>query len=396
MKRKGILLCVLMNFIILFTGCWNARELTSLSIATAISIDKSKDGYLVAIQLMNPREVAGETPITRVGVTTYKMTGKNVFEAIRKLTKETPRKIYFSHLQLLVLGEELAKDGIGKVLDFFSRDHELRTDFPILIAKNIEAEKVLNILTPMERIPATKIHTSVERSEKAWGSSKTIKIDELISNLVSEGKNPVLTGIVIKGDSQIGSDLKNLEKAKPPTSMKLTNIAIFKKDKLIGWLNESESIVYNYIMDNLKSTLVTLSCEDEGNLGIEIIKTKAKIKGKVENEKPEIEIKIQVEGNVAEVGCKMDLSKANNIYKLEEQLEKKIKRDMETVVEKVQKDFKSDIFGFGEVIRRADPKTWKELKNNWDTTEFVDLPVDIQVTAKIPRLGTVSKSFLKD
>jgi spore germination protein KC len=62
----------------------------------------------------------------------------------------------------------------------------------------------------------------------------------------------------------------------------------------------------------------------------------------------------------------------------------------------VQKDFKSDIFGFGEAIHRADSKAWKELRNNWNTTGFVDLPVDIQVTAKISGVGTVVNSFLKD
>lgn len=395
MKQKPILLCVLMSFIILLTGCWNARELNSLSIATAIGIDKSKDEYLVTIQLMNPGEMIGEKTTTRAPVTTYQITGKNVFEAVRKLTKETPRKIYFAHLRLIVLGEELAKDGVGKVLDFFSRDHELRTDVYIGIAKNIDAEKVLNVLTPLEKIPMYKIQVSLERAQEAWGSTYPIHVDELISNLVSEGKNPVLTGIEVIGDSKIGSSLSNVENVKSSTIVKTSNIGVLEKDRLIGWLSETESIGYNYIMDEIKSTLVTLPFED-GNIGIELIKTKSKIKGKVENGKPKIEVKLWVEGNVGDVGCKVDLSKAKNIYKLEEQLEKKIKRDMETVVEKVQKDFKSDIFGFGEVIRRADPKTWKELKNNWDTTEFVDLPVNIQVTAKIPRLGTVSKSFFKD
>lgn len=395
MKAKLILLCILMSFIIFFTGCWSATELNSLSIVTAVGIDKSESGYLVTIQLMNPSEVRGEKTSIRVPVITYQITGKNVFEAFRRLKKQTPRKIYIGHLNVIVLGEELAKDGIDKVLDVFFRDHELRADFAIIIAKNIEAEKVLNILTPLEKIPVNKIHNSLEVSQDLWGSTYDVHIDELINNLVSEGKNLVVTGIEVIGNSKIGSSISNVENVKIPTIVTISNIGVFQKDKLIGWLSENESIGYNYIMGKIKSTSVTLPCED-GNIGIELLKTKSKIKGKVENGKPKIEVKFWVEGNVADVGCKVELSKSKNIYELEEKLEKKIKRDMEKTVEKVQKDFKSDIFGFGEAIHRADSKVWKELENNWNTTGFVDLPVDIQVTAKISGVGTVVNSFLKD
>ncbi|MEL7596934.1 MAG: Ger(x)C family spore germination protein [Clostridiaceae bacterium] len=395
MNRKLILLCILMSFIIFFAGCWSATELNSLSIVTAVGIDKSESGYLVTIQLMNPSEVRGIKTSIRVPVITYQITGQNVFEAFRRLKKQTPRKVYIGHLNVIVLGEELAKDGIDKILDFFFREHEIRTDFAIIIAKNIEAEKVLNILTPLEKIPVNKIHNSLETSQDLWGSTYDVHIDELINDLISEGKNPVVTGIEVIGNSKIGSSISNVENVKIPTIVTISNIGVFQKDKLIGWLSENEGIGYNYIMGKIKSTIVTLPCED-GNIGIELLKIKSKIKGKVENGKPKIEVKLWVEGNVADVGCKVELSKSKNIYELEEKLQKKIKIDMEKTVEKVQKDFKSDIFGFGDAIHRADSKAWKELKNNWNTTGFVDLPVDIQVTAKISGVGTVVDSFLKE
>lgn len=236
MKGKVTLLITLTILVISLTGCWNRRELTDLSIATAMGIDKSDDGYLVTAQIINPSEIAAQVPTTRTAVTSYRTTGATVFEALRKLTKESPRKIYMSHMRTIVFGEDLAKEGIAKTLDFISRDHEFRTDFYILVARGVKATEVLNILTPLEKIPANKIYYSLRMSEKAWAATHAVQLDELISKLVSKGDNPVLTGILIKGDPEKGKKLSNVEQVKPSTLLEIDSLAAFKKDKLVGWL----------------------------------------------------------------------------------------------------------------------------------------------------------------
>ncbi|PHS35120.1 MAG: spore gernimation protein GerC [Alkaliphilus sp.] len=395
MKKTYIIPFTLIVLISLLTGCWGKREVNELSIASAIGIDKSEEGYLVTVQLISPGEIAARTATTRAVVNTYRATGETIFEALRKLTLETPRKIYIGHMRLLIFGEDFAKDGIGKVLDFFSRDHEIRTDFYIMVARNTKAEKLLNILTPVEKIPASKIYSSLETSSKAWVQTKTVQLDQLISSLISKGKNPVLTGVVIKGSPEIGMDISNVEKVDAPTAVKISTIAAFKKDKLVGWLNESESKGLNYILGNVSNTVFSVHCLKEEKLAVELRRTKVKIKGKVENEEPKIDIKLWAEGNVAAAECEIDLSKPENIYAIQKKVAERIKKLMEAAIKKAQDDFKSDIFGFGEYIHRADPKAWKEFEKNWDK-EFEDLEVNINVAAKISSTGTINKSFQKD
>lgn len=395
MKRNLILLIIITILCINLTGCWSKTELNELAIATAIGVDKSEEGYLITVQLINPSEIASKAFTTRTSVTTYRTTGETVFEALRRLTLQTPRKVYNSHVRLLVFGEEFAREGIHKALDFFSRDHELRTDFYILVAKDTTATKLLNVLTPAEKIAANKMFTSLEMSEKAWAPTKTVQLDELISSMISDGKNPVLTGVIIKGDPETGMDIGNVEKVDSPTSIEITNIAVFKEDKLIGWLNEPESKGLNYIDGNVTDTVFNVLCKEGGKLTVELIRTKVKVKGKVENDEPKIDIKLWTEANVGDVECEVDLSKTENIYELEKKVEDRIKEVMEQSIKKAQKEFKSDIFGFGEVIHRSNPKEWKELKNNWDK-EFENLSVNINVIAKIRRLGTITKSFQKE
>lgn len=72
---------------------------------------------------------------------------------------------------------------------------------------------------------------------------------------------------------------------------------------------------------------------------------------------------MQVEANVGEVECNdLDLTQVGTIYDIEKKEEEKIEEIMKMAVRKAQKSYKADIFGFGEAIHRADPRTWKSIK----------------------------------
>ena len=102
------------------------------------------------------------------------------------------------------MDEAMAKEGIAKVLDLLSRDHEFRPDFYLVVTKGATAEETLKIMTPMETIPANKLYESPQISEKVWSPSMAVTLDELISDLTSAGKHPVLTGLIIAGNRDIG------------------------------------------------------------------------------------------------------------------------------------------------------------------------------------------------
>ena len=378
----------------LLTACWSRKELNEIAIVTAIGIDKTKDGYLVSIQIVNPSEIAGKTATGRTEVIRFMKTGDTIFEAMRRLSTDVPRRIYVAHLRQVVFGEELAKDGIGKVLDVFSRHHEMRSDFFITVAKGSKASEILNVQTALEKDPATDVAHTLETSEKVWAPTKTVTIDELITSIVSKGQEPILTGVHVYGNPENGSAFTNVQNVSPKTGLKIDTIGVFKSDKLIGWLNEDESKGFNYITDKVKATIVTIPCKD-GKITIATTHSKTNVKGKIKKGKPKISINVTSDGNVGEVACKFDLSKPEKIKELNKKYQNSIKEKIEAAIKKVQEDYQSDIFGFGEVIHRTDPKAWKRLQQNWDE-EFANLEVTVNVKAEIRRLGTITDSFQKE
>ncbi|WLD91698.1 Ger(x)C family spore germination protein [Alkalihalobacillus sp. AL-G] len=397
MRRKVIVFVILILLLSLLSGCWNRRELNELAIVVAMGIDKSEDQYVVTTQVVNTGQVA-----TKQGggqkspVTTYQEKGNTVFEAIRRMTTVTARKLYFPHLRILAIGEELAEEGIGGALDFLSRDHELRTDFFIVIAKDTKAENVLKVMTGLEDIPANKLFSSLETSEKAWAPSMSITLDELISEIVSEGIHPNLTGLQLTGVVQEGEKNDNVQEIEPDVQLKYSGMAVFKDDKLIDWLNEKESKAVNYVLGNVKSTIGEVSCpEGKGKVAIEVIRTEADLKTKVDKGSPKGTVQIQVEGNVGEVQCKkLDLTKTKTINDLEKKSEKRVKEIVESTITASQEEFKVDIFGFGEAIHRSNPDYWKKVRKEWDE-KFTDMPVEVKVDVQILRVGTIGNSPLK-
>jgi len=393
LRKKWSLISIVISLIFV-TGCWKGRELNELAIAVALGIDKVGNQYKVSVQVVEPTEVAGKKGGTKTPVTTYQITANTIFEAIRKMTTVSPRKIYPSHLRIVVLGESLAKEGIGQALDLLSRDEEIRTDFFIVVSKHTTAEETLKILTKLETIPAVSLFSTLQTSEKQWAPTTTVTLDELITTLVSEGRDPVLTGLVVLGDEQVGQDKKNMEKVLTPAILQYSGLAVFKKDKLIGWLNEIESKAYNYINDEIKSTVGFVACPQGGKITFEVIRSKTKVKGSVKNGQPRIDIEVRLEINIGEVQCSIDLLETKNIADVERLANSKVEGFIDAAVKKVQKKYKVDIFGFGDVIHRSNPKEWRKLKKNWDQT-FETMPVNVKVNHKIRHLGTVSNSFLE-
>ncbi|MEG0384434.1 MAG: Ger(x)C family spore germination protein [Solibacillus sp.] len=384
----------LLFFSLFLSGCWDRRELNQLAIAVAFGFDKVDDEYLVSAQVVVPSEMSVNGGTGKSQVTLFTARGETVYEAFRKMTKESPRKIYPGHLQMLVIGEELAEEGIGKSLDVLSRDPEIRPDFYVVIAKESAATDILNVTTTIESVPANKMFKSLKVSEEAWAGTKSINLDELLTDLISEGKEAAVTGIRLIGDPKIGASKQNVESITPAATLQYDHLAVFKGDKLVGWLNENETVAYSYISNTVKSTVRPISCPNEGVATIEVINSEAEVKGNMKNGKPEININVQVKGNVGSVQCKINLNDLETIAELEKSFEKKGVENGEKTIESLQKSYKADIFGFGEAIHRSNPKEWHKLKDNWDD-EFSELTTNIKVDLTILRTGTTDRTFLE-
>jgi len=395
MKLKRLLFILIILSTIFLTGCWSSREINTLAIAVCIGIDKTENGYLVTEQVLNPRAIA--TKVTAESpVVIYTAEGDDLAEIVRRFTTQSSRIFYNADLRMVVFGEDVAKDGIQNILDYFLRNYEYRTDFYFVIAKNSTANEVLGILTPIESVPGFSMYISLKMSEEKWAAMKSVRIIELVNSIIADGDNPVLTGIEISQDEISPKSTDILKQSGKYKKLKYIGLGAFNKDKLVGWLDEDESKGYNYITDNVKNTIEHADYDSKVKITYEIINAKSRTKVYFLENKPAIEVKIKTKCNIEIVEGEFDVSAEENKQVLNELLASKVKLLCEKALNKAQKELKTDIFGFGEAIHRKYPKTWEKLKDDWND-KFTDLPVNITVEAETKQLGQITKPlFMKE
>ena len=179
-------ICILF-FILLLTGCRNYNELEDLSICTAMGIDLENNKYKVTYMIANSKKSDVSAKEGEAQTILYNGTGNSISEAINEIYLVSPKVIYIGHLSVLVISEDVARDGVSNVLDYLLRTQESRKKFNIVLTQNSKAEDVLKILSPLETFPSGNIISNLNSSEQIQSLSNLDDFNWFIGTLMEEG-----------------------------------------------------------------------------------------------------------------------------------------------------------------------------------------------------------------
>lgn len=379
-KRKLLALLLLLFSVALFTtGCWNRKELDKLGIVSAIGIDKGEDGKVkLSVQIIKPESLkkGGGGGEKEKPVIILSSTGDTVFDAIRNFVAKSGRKLFHPHNSVIVLGEKMAREGVLPVIDWFNRDHEMRPLAWVMVTKG-EASDIILAKSELENIPGQQIDMMLQ-DYGAVSKAVPVHLLEFYDKLTSESGHPVLGRIQVK------------EEIDKTSAFEFKGAGVFRKDKLIGWLDPLETRGYLWIWDKVKSGIITVPCPENENklVSLEIIKAGSKIKPEFKEGKVSCRIEVKVQSNLGESMCNENLAKPETIAILEEEQRKAVEQEIKTLVKQAQEEFKVDILGLGAVTMRKYPGEWKELKDRWEE-EFPQVEVEVEVSSKINLIGMV-------
>lgn len=394
MKIKIISILLLM---LLTTGCWNYRELNTMALVGAIGIDYDKETkmFITSVQIFNAKkttENSSSSAALKSPITYYESKGFTIHESLRKITEKSPKKLYIGHVSLVVFGESLLKEHFLSSIDFLFRDPESRKDYDIVAAKNAKASDVLKILTPLETNPSASLSQTLISNSDFYGTISRFSFDEAMATVYSEGLELVIPSVEIVGKVSDGKKEDNIIDTTQNTIIKFSENAIFKNNKLIGYLTSEESKGYNFIMRNLKQSIISFPCDEEGNYGsIEITSSKTKMSVKLEKDKIKTSIEIRGTSKLSELNCKESLVNPENVVKMEKKANEEIKKIMQTTIDAAMKKYNSDIFGFGKQLYQNENEYWIKNKKNWDKL-FKEIEVSLKSNINIDARGSTTKS----
>ncbi len=376
---KKILILIL---VFCLTGCYNYRELNQLAIATGFAVDYKDDNYIVTILISNSKK-EGNSEKNEASSVVYEGVGKTIFEAIKDTSMSISKQIYLSHIEILAVSEEVAKNHMLDVTDFFFRYPQTRNQFLMVIASKSMAKDLFLVTTPLETFPSQNIAKNIDITDKLQGYTYSVNFNEFIKLLIEEGSNPTLPTISVIGNVSEGNDDENIKRNEPNTYLKLGMLGIFKGSKLVGIATADQSKGINFLNNKVNTTLVKTECSN-GNVVVEINKSKTKI----DYTDNTFKVKITSDAAIEEVTCKIDLDNEETIKKLKENTIEEIKRlNIEAI--NFAKENKTDIFNLGNIIYKKDFKHWYTIKDKWQDDLFLNSNFEFDIKLNLKTKGSI-------
>ena len=377
---KKIILSLIL--LLTLTGCWNYNELNDYSIVSGVAIDKLEDQYEMSVLISNsPKSNSSESNSSESQVVIYSGKGDSIFSALKQIGLISPSELYFGSFSVLVVSEEVAKDGINNAIDFFVRYPNSRKNFYVVLSKEDKAKDTLKIMTPLSSFPSQKITDNVKSTTELQGIISSKNFNDLLSTILTPGTELSLNCIEIVGDVEEGSSKENIESSEPKTYTKLGNLGIFKDDKLVDWANRDESLGINIIKGEISEMFLDIEYKD-GYVVIDSTSFSSNIKVTLKDEQPIVDISLSGEARIVEVEGDVDLEDSKVIEEIQKKVNKKIKKRAEQAIDLAIKN-KTDIFGFGKMFYQEYPKYFKEQEKEWnDNLDKIEININSNLMLK--------------
>lgn len=389
-------ICIVICSLFVLTGCWDKKELSEIKVVAGMAIDIGEDAkFKVTVEALNAAELNTQTSGGNAPSLVESLEGNTLSDVVHQFNQYYSDTLIFSHMKLLVIGEEIATKGITEFLDYIERDRELRDDFNIIIARGNKAGDILKVTNQFRKSSSLKIAPQLDNLLAEWGGDTDTRINDFISDLSLEGKESVLSAVRIKGDIEKGASIENLNKVVPDAMVVVDSLAVFKGDKVVGFLPIEDTRNYLWVRNALKQTTFEVTCHQKDNSAVRIIQTTTDVKTKWENGKPAIKVKINAEGFLEGTQCYPDVDKIDTFVKYEKLVNKQASKQILESIQIMQQEYQSDIYGFGEAMRRQDYHEFMKIKDNWDE-EFSKAKVEVDFDLTLRRAGIRTKSFLTD
>lgn len=368
----------------LLSGCYNYRELNELGITTAVSIDYKDNNFILIAEVVNPIKQQDVSASNNSPFVNFTSVAPSIQEAFRNTVLESPRQLYLSQLEIILVSEEIINNHLEEFLEFFSREPETRTEIKVIIAKTEESTKGITIQSLLTNFSSSNILESLEVQNKLLGLTQEVTINELLNMYLDPNLEIVLPSMILYGSSDIGDEKENITTSTPKTLVKVGTTSVIKDGKILGYLSEEESKMVNLINGNLTKTILKIPYED-GYVVFEPNRIKTKQKLNIKDNK--ITIEISGFSKIKEFHTTKNIKNMKTVEELNKYFNKEIENMIKDNFNKIREKYNTDMFGFQELYYRTDHKYFKKYCSNWYETTFPNIELEVKSNIKLYEKG---------
>jgi len=372
--RQNIIWIII--FTILLVGCWDERLLRKHSLILAIGYDLEGDDIILKTVSL-PKESGGKLEQIEPGNQSEVITtsGNTARDTDDELDRILPQKFDRSKARTVLLGKELATDGIFSTLDSLYRDLRSPLNARVAIIDGT-AREALNINRDYSFLISEFYFDFLQGAEES-GLIKNENVQSICPLLLSDGKDIVLPYVTIENNGK---------------EARIKGLALFSDDQMTGELNGKESTMFLILSNQLESnTKLNFKIEQDKiendknfvDLVFHELKRKQKITTKNEKIKVNIDISLRVEIDEYPADHLNDEKKAKALSK---KIEKQMNHLALETIEKMQKA-NNDSLGIGEKMKAYHHSTWEKI--DWDKF-YSEIPIETSFNVDIVHHGIIN------
>lgn len=393
-KKKSYRFLLGMVALLLLTGCWSRIEPKKLSLTNSVLFDVTDTGEIqITKENMKP---SGE-PGGKGGAGSEKSSahliisrGKTMAEAVRD--ELNGRTLFGGFIKARLLTERFARSGLVPTMDFLTRDH-LVDETPFLaVVKGNNPQLVYESDIGLSEMVGDFIDDMADTQPAIKSESVYITTLDFIKDYFAEGKQPVM-GLIEVAENELNTIASPQEDSQNNSKKKYrlvySGLAAFKEDRLVGFMDKIETRAYNFIVNELKSAVISLQ---DGITAAKVLKSGSKIKTEIKNGQTAIEVNIKAALSIIQVGGAVETDQIPQLKALEQEFDKQLEAEISASIQKAQHEFKSDIFGFGTYVKIQHPNEWENMKSNWDEL-FSKATVKVRINSTITMSGETERSI---
>jgi spore germination protein KC len=363
------------------TGCTQiARskiEIDDAIFVRVLSIDKGeKDNVKVTITSKNATPNSSDAgPSIKQSSYSISAEGKTLAEAVRSLWSFSDRRPYYGHAEFILIGEDAAKEGLLKYIDYVSRDHQFRHSAKLYIVKGSSASSLVENAASGDLFIADRLK-NLESDVTGLSISSVVTLAEAMFIFDNPNVSTFIPCLEQVNRPGMTNDKDN-------TDIQLNGYAIFQKDKLNRYLQYNESRGINWIKNRIASGMIIVKGHNGEDITLEIINSHTVIKPKITKDKLTCDITVNFNTNIDEITAPDEVFNKSSIDSLVQQQEDIVKKEVENVLNIAQKS-NLDFFGIIQEFHMKYPVMWKDIEKNWSEL-FPEISFNVMVDSKINR-----------
>ncbi|WEG12257.1 Ger(x)C family spore germination protein [Pullulanibacillus sp. KACC 23026] len=377
--KKIIMLSMFLIVLLTTSGCWDYYRIENLAFVMAVGFDKAENG-----KTKSTYQIALPSALSLTGnggdkqpILVLTAEGKDAVEAEAKIQSQLSRKLSFSHLSLVIFGEQFARQGIKANRDVLLRSPYSRINMFVVTSKGSTAQQVLQTPYPLERVPILGLKKMLNLE-----GNRILMFDEFLTLLSSSSHE----------QSAYSKAIRISNMSFPPGKIFDTDeIAVYRKEKLAGFLNSQQVIELSSLWGSISQKSKTYPFGTNETMGIEFLDSKSHVEIRVKEDRPHIKVNLNFNCQVIENNTSIKLADQKDLQKAQEKLDVLMKKNAELTMHILQKKMKSDIWGFGKMVHDQDPVLWKNIKKNWYSI-YPEIPIEVDVKVNLLMQGRIQST----